>query len=145
VTSFVDSSALVKRYMPELGGEVVERLLAPLVVSAVARVEVPRAVWRRHRDGSLGAADAATVLRAFDADWAEPGSPVLLPVAVSLRVLDMAGSLVARHPLRSLDAIQLASAMAARAALDSALRFVAYDERLRAAAATEGFVLLPAA
>jgi predicted nucleic acid-binding protein len=48
------------------------------------------------------------------------------------------------HGLRAYDAIQLAAARAARGAADGCTTFAAFDTTLRAAAAVEGFALLPA-
>jgi len=52
VICFLDSSALVKRYADEPGADLV-RSLSPCVVSAIARVEVPAALWRKHRDAGF--------------------------------------------------------------------------------------------
>ena len=58
---FADSSALVKRYADEPGADEV-RALPLLVVCALARVEVPAALWRKVRTGQLSAPDAAVQL-----------------------------------------------------------------------------------
>jgi len=51
--------------------------------------------------------------------------------------------LTATHALRALDALQLASALAARRADPSCATFACLDLRLRAAAAGAGFVVSP--
>lgn len=61
VAAFADSSAVVKLYAEEPGADLV-RDLPLLVVSQAARVEVPAALWRKHRMGELPAADAAVQL-----------------------------------------------------------------------------------
>jgi uncharacterized protein len=125
---YLDSSALVKLVLseaesPALMSWLAERADLPLVSSIVHRAEVPRAVWR--------------------------ASPSALPrsyrqirgvgmVQLSTRVLDTAATLPPLT-LRSVDAIHLASALALRGDLTA---FVAYDQRLLAAAADLG---LPAA
>ena len=48
-----------------------------------------------------------------------------------------------RHPLRAGDAIQLASALLLRRELGEPVKFVAYDNRLKAAAKAEGLVVVP--
>lgn len=45
------------------------RALDHLVAARLARVEVPAALWRKHRTGELGAEHAATLVRAFELDW----------------------------------------------------------------------------
>jgi predicted nucleic acid-binding protein len=140
VTVFVDSSALVKRYVPERGHDAIHGLVA-LAVSQLVRVEVPAALWRKHRIGELDAADAAMLVRAFEADYHD-GAPFAV-VAVRATVLDDAVRHTARHGLRAYDAVQLASAVACRAASPDTTSFAAFDRTLRDAAAREGFDLVP--
>jgi predicted nucleic acid-binding protein len=51
--------------------------------------------------------------------------------------------LCAVHALRAYDAVQLACALAARDAVPECQTFAAFDRQLRAAAAAEGFALVP--
>ena len=52
MTCFADSSALVKLYADEDGARSI-RLLGLLVVSEIARAEVPAALWHKQRAGEL--------------------------------------------------------------------------------------------
>lgn len=108
---FADSSALVTRYADQPGG-VVLGAADEIVVSALARVEVPSAIWRKHRMGELSTEDAALLVAAFEADYfgTEGGVAGFAVVHPGPAVLDRAARLVAVHPLRAYDAIQLASA-----------------------------------
>ena len=139
MTVFADSSALVKLYADEDGAELV-RAVPLFVVSAVARVEVPAAVWRKSRTGELSSEDAGILVSAFTADWYDPASSF---VAVALRtpVLDQAASAAATHSLRAYDAVQLACALAARNADPEVDVFLCFDGGLRDAAGREGFSL----
>ena len=74
---------------------------------------------------------------AFGDRWA---SFERIPVADP--VLDRAAALLRRHPLRSLDAIQLASAVLAAGETEEPLRFGSLDARLNAAARAEGLAIL---
>lgn len=114
-------------------------------MSLVAAVEVPAAVWRKQRRGELGPEDAATLVAEFGADLWGTGDepPRYAVVAVTEAVVEDAARLVARHPLRAYDGLQLASALAAHAAAPELERFACFDDELRAAAATEGLALLP--
>jgi hypothetical protein len=67
-TVFADSSALVKLYADEPGSELVRRLTT-LIVCQQARVEVPAALWRKHRMNELSADDASILVAAFEADY----------------------------------------------------------------------------
>ncbi|CAN5881251.1 type II toxin-antitoxin system VapC family toxin [soil metagenome] len=142
--TFADSSALVKRYVDEDGADVV-RDLGPLVVSALARVEVPAALWRKHRVGELAAGDASVLVAAFEAEWfaSAPGERRLHLVGVTPSILEDAARLTAVHGLRAYGAVQLASVIATRVAVPEGIVFAAFDRDLRAAAATEGLGLVP--
>ena len=141
MTVFADSSALVKLYSDEVDAELV-RAHTAYVVSAIARVEVPAALWRKHRTGGLSAEDAVLLAADFAADWHESGGS-FLPVAVHAPVLERAAALVASHGLRAYDGLQLACAAAAREADPQVDSFLCFDVELSSAAAREGFQLLP--
>lgn len=134
--AFADSSAVVKRYADEAGAELV-RSHDVLVVSALARVEVPAAFWGKVRTGELAVDDASVLHDAFTADWSHDATPYV-PVAAELGVLVLAADVSRRHGLRAYDAVQLASALAVRSAGVELEAFLCFDERLAAAAAREG-------
>lgn len=142
MTAFVDSSAVVKLYVPERYHEVVRARTDTLVVSAVTRVEVASALWRKHRLGELAAADAATLTAVFEADLDEPAGR-FATVPASTELLGAAVRLTAQHGLRAYDAVQLATATAARSVLGQLDVFVAFDVQLRMAATVERFEVLP--
>lgn len=161
---FADSSALVKLYSDEAGSKEVGGLIrrpgttsgtpgtpgasatVVTVVSALARVEVPAALWRKHRMGELDAADVAVLVQDFEADWrgTVEEDPRFQAVAATTDVLERAARLAGVHRLRAYDAVQLASAVAAREAVPECTDLVAFDEDLVAAAMAEGFRRVPA-
>lgn len=139
---FADSSAIVKLYADEQGSTVLRRREddGPFVVSALARVEVPAALWRKVRMRDLDASDARLLTTAFEVDWygtadAEPRFPV---VASSTALMQDAAQLCEVHDLRAHDAVQLASALALSGA--EAVELVCFDRRLLAAGQAEGLV-----
>jgi predicted nucleic acid-binding protein len=139
---FLDTSALVTRYMSDGGPDLFARrdLSGERVfLSDLARVEFRSAVARRRRAGRLSDRHARRVLEEFEAgdrgyDW----------VPVDGDVLRRAQVLVDRHALRSLDALQLAGALVAAAGSPEPLRFGCLDARLAAAARAEGLEVLRA-
>lgn len=139
---FADSSALVKLYADEPGFEVIRSIIEPMVVSHIARVEVPAAIWRKHRMGELTIEDARILVSAFEFDL-HGDLAAFVPVAVTSAILDDAARLVATHGLRAYDGLQLASATAARQHVPGCRTFAAFDADLRRAAAVEGFGLAP--
>jgi hypothetical protein len=127
---FLDTSALLKRYVAETGSDAVRRVLEAaeeIVVSPVTRLEVASAVARRRREGSLTGAEAARILRLLDREWRD-----FTRVRFGPELERAARRLLFRTPLRTLDAIQLASARLAKCRL-----LVASDERLLRAAERE--------
>lgn len=70
---FVDSSALVKRYISETGSAWVLGLFDPaleneIFVAVITGVEIVAAITRRARNGSISAADATLVCNQFRND-----------------------------------------------------------------------------
>jgi uncharacterized protein len=140
---FADSSALVKLYADEVGADTV-RSLSSLIVSQLARVEVPAALWRKHRLDELSVADVTLLVSAFEADYfgTEEEPARFLVIAASSGVLDDAAQLAGIHGLRACDAVQLASARSTLREVPEGVYFAAFDSSLLAAAAREGFQLL---
>ncbi|TSD94470.1 type II toxin-antitoxin system VapC family toxin [Skermania sp. ID1734] len=139
---FADSSALVKLYSDESGADAV-RTWDQVIVSQLARVEVPAALWRKHRSGGLAAHEAQLLSAEFEADYFGDGEQTarFAVIAVTGQILDDAARLVAVHGLRAYDGVQLASALAAAGALPEPCEFGAFDRGLCDAAAAEGLLL----
>ena len=79
------------------------------------------------------------LVRSFEADYVEGRFSVIAPTD---DVLHSAAHVVSAHALRAYDAVQLASALAARDAEPACSSFACFDDDLRRAAAAEGFDLL---
>jgi predicted nucleic acid-binding protein len=146
LSTFADSSALVKLYADEAGHEQI-RSLVSVAVAQLARVEVPAALWRKQRMGELSANDARVLTSDFEADYFGTSSepPRFAAVVATGHLLDDAAWLCASHGLRAYDAVQLSSALAVRQADENCTTFAAFDHSLRTAAAAEGFALVPSA
>lgn len=140
---FLDSSALVKRYADEPGSTVV-RSLENGVACALARVEVPAAIWRKHRLSELDARGAAVLVEQFEWEWFgdDDSGPRFAVLAVSDTVLEEAARACARHGLRAYDSVQLGAAMVARDADPSIATFACFDRELADAARQEAFAIV---
>ncbi len=136
MTAFLDSSALVKRYADEDGADLVRRVTDPVVMCSLARVEVPAALWRKHRMAELSAEDARLLSSQFARDHRGAHSELIV-TTVDGPVLDRAMALVAIHPLRAYDAVQLAAALVVDETLGGS-EFGCFDAALSAAASAEG-------
>src|ERR1700722_1060797 len=123
--TYIDSSAIVKLAVAEPESAALRRYLSrrqPLVSSALARIEVARALLP---SGAEAVARGEDVLRRIQL------------LRVNDRVLIEAGTLLPSE-LRSLDAIHLASAREFGPALR---QIVTYDERMAAAAEAAGWTV----
>ena len=105
--AYFDTSALIKRYVEELGRRDVLALLRHnhCVISAVLPVEVRSALRRRVTQKSLDVKRVPGIQKRLVADrgyWTT--------IEVSREVLATAEALAGAHPLRALDAIHVASA-----------------------------------
>jgi predicted nucleic acid-binding protein len=135
---------LVKLYVDEPGHESV-RSVDQIVISALAKVEVLSALWRKHRLAQIDAPAAARLVSGFEEDFfgTDDSDPRFRIVRVSDEILDAAARLTGTAGLRAYDAVQLASAEAARAASSGCDTFACFDTTLRDAAARSGFSLYP--
>ncbi len=141
MSTFADSSALVKLYADEPGAAVVRAAPEPLLISVLARAEVTAALWRKHRAGELSRTAAATLTARFAADFSGTLSrlPRFAAIAATIPLLETAAKLAETYGLRAYDATQLASATAARAADPQCETFACFDSALCSAAQAEGF------
>jgi predicted nucleic acid-binding protein len=134
----------VKLYADEPGHRAI-RTLRLLVISAIARVEVPSALWRKARAQELDDSTASILVSAFELDFhgGPDSDPRFTIVSLTEPVLIAAAREAARHALRAYDAVQLASALAVRETDPRCSHFACFDTDLRRAAGREGFTLVP--
>ena len=134
MTLYVDSSALVKRYVAEDDSDLAEAVLladTEWVTGRHTLVEVMLAIHRRLGDAERGVATAA-----FERDW-ERSFVVVLDDAVCRRAAEFGVVTGAR----SLDALHLASADRAGG---RSVPIVTFDVRLGLAARALGFSVIGA-
>lgn len=142
---FLDSSALVKRYVPETGSAWVKAIADPqvgntLIIARITWVEVLSALSRRQREGSLTATDVNQIIQTFRSDL----NIQYQVIEVDPVLIENAGQLVIQYPLRAYDAIQLASALNAQSSYaqisNTQLIFVTADVRLINIAQSENLI-----
>jgi uncharacterized protein len=140
---FVDSSALVKRYINETGSQWILKLCNPasnhdIVIAAIAGVEIIAAITRRAKGGSLDSADSAALCHQFRIDL-ETEYQV---IEISDRIITAAMNLAQAQGLRGYDTVQLAAACAVNGlCIENSLPFVTLvsaDSELNEAAIREG-------
>lgn len=137
--AYFDTSALVKRYVDEGGRREVLQLLRryDVVTSAILPVELRSALRRRLSDGTLDATRVMAILPRLASDRA-----YWTLVEIGTDVLTAAEALIATHPVRTLDAIHVASSQLFRARLSiPELLFVSADRRQIEAARAVGLAV----
>jgi len=141
VTAYVESSAVLRWLLAEQQGEEIRAFLAgasKVVCSRLTLIETRRVVRRAERDRRLMATEAVAVLA------------TLSRAAVTWAVLEISAEVALRaesgfpaEPIRTLDAIHLASVLVLRQSLGD-LVVVSTDDRVRTNAVHLGLPLLPA-
>ena len=135
---YMDTSALIKRFVTETGSETVTALLeksGPVVIAKLAFAEVHAGLKRKHREGFLSGRDYTLSVRQFEADWES-----YIRVVLHDEILRLAPDLIRKHPLRGYDAVHLASALSVKRTTGEDLPFAAADTRLLRAAASERLI-----
>ena len=134
---YLDTSALIKRYVDEDGSGRVNELwdgATGIATSVVAFAEMIAALNRKLREGVLAAREYSRTASSFKSDYR---SIILVPVSAGLN--ERIETLVRKHALRGFDAIHLASALVIRNNGKMETNFACYDRVLNEAAWKEGF------
>jgi uncharacterized protein len=140
---FVDSSALVKRYINETGSNWVLNLCNPasnndIVIAAILSVEIVAAITRRTKGGSITPKDSTDLCDHFKLDL----QTEYQVIEISDRIINDAMNLAQTQGLRGYDAVQLAAGCAVNNLCIAndlpSITFVSADNELSAAAIREG-------
>ncbi len=141
---YLDTSAVVKRYLPEIGTTWIRGLTDPatghiVVLGEITLVEVAAAIAAKHRaSGSFSRQERDDALTLFLQHYHTEYEVT----AIDRTILERAVNLTQNHRLRGYDAVQLATALLTNELLTaaglSALTFIAADHDLVAAASAEG-------
>lgn len=137
---FIDTSSLAKNYVNEKGTPWIKKLVDVntgniIVVCDLTPVEMFSVLAKEVRKNQITAPNAKILQTRFLSDLTQ----TYLSIALGDKVLRQARDLIGRYKLRSLDSIQLASAIEAQNVLGTALIFVSSDKDLLTAATGEGF------
>lgn len=141
---FVDSSALVKRYINEVGSSWIDNLLSQssneVLIAEITQVEVVAALTRRGRGAGMTPQTASQACNRFRAHTSSKYQLVSLGQIIRNAVLQ-----AEVHALRGYDAVQLATALEAnKVALAnglSPLTFISADNELNKVAQIEGLMV----
>ena len=129
--TYFDTSSLLKFIIKEIGSEEnldIWNFSDEKVCSQLTRTEMHSALMRKVREGSISASAMRARLNAMNKLFAD-----VVLVDITSEVIDASCELVKELPLKSADAIHLATALMVRADL-----FSSSDKRLCAAASESG-------
>lgn len=137
---YLDTSALVKLYVPETDSATITHLLdtAEMVsTSRVAYAEARAAFARKRREQAVTLRDYRTIVQDLENDW-----DTFFIVDVSDGLIKRAGQLAETFALRGYDAVHLASAAIIGEQGSQAVMFACFDEKLSRAARRQGLAVL---
>ncbi len=132
---YLDTSALIKRFVSEKGSLLVRSLVQrdrAVATAKIAYAEIFAGLTRKLRERNLSKAEYILACSQFDRDW-----HAYIRVELGDDILGLARDLIQRHPLKGFDAVHLASALSLKIALDEETTFAAADGRLLKAAKAE--------
>ena len=140
---YLDTSGLAKLYVRELGAKAMLRLFnAPgsdkFALLAITRVELRSALRRRVRSGDIDSESADQALGRFISQLDD----TFITQDVTESILELAESVVDRHPLKASDALQLAGCLLIQTEAQEPLAFVSSDRQLLRAARAEGLTCI---
>ncbi len=139
---YLDTSALVKRHIQEMGtNDVISWMRAAQTIgmSVITRAEAAAAFARMVRMSVIDKPTAESLLSEFRQHW-----PQYIRLRVTEITIARADAMAWEMGLRGYDAVHLASAMMWQEALQEPVTMVTYDRQLWEAAAQIGLRVLPA-
>jgi predicted nucleic acid-binding protein len=143
---FLDSSALVKRYISETGSAWILGLFDPALnnevfIAAITSVEIIAAITRRSRSGSISITDVTVTCNQFKSDLQKDYQIV----EITENIINSGMVLSQTYGLRGYDAIQLAAGRAVNTLCIAnglpPITFVSADNELNAAVISEGLMI----
>ncbi|MEH2375515.1 type II toxin-antitoxin system VapC family toxin [Nostoc sp.] len=143
---FIDSSALVKRYISETGSAWVLGLFDPTLnnevfIAAITSVEIIAAITRRSRGGNISITDMTIICNQFKRDLQKDYQIV----EITENIISSGMVLSETYGLRGYDAIQLAVGRAVNTICIAnglpSITFVSADNELNAAVVSEGLMI----
>ena len=135
---YLDTSALVKLYVPEPDSALIQQSVDAAELSSTSRiayVEARAAFARKRRERAVTPRDYQTIIQDFADDW-----ETFFIVDVSDALTKRAAQLAERFALRGYDAIHLASAVIVGEQGNQPVRFACFDEKLSRAARRQGLI-----
>jgi predicted nucleic acid-binding protein len=139
--TYLDTSALVKAYVGEVGSEEVMQLIrvaTAVGTSHLSKAEMAAAMAMAARQKIVNVIEAKQAWQEFQADWR-----TLYKIAVSEIAVDRAASLAWEYGLRGYDAVHLATASLWQEAIGEPVTLATFDLQLWVAGEKVGLSVWP--
>lgn len=141
IAGYLDTSALVKRYVQEAGSDLLTEILGQLDyfgTSILCQIEVLAALAKSHRTGVLSEHEAWEARSHFQAEW-----PSIFHVGLTESVMARAGHIAWDFGLKGYDATHLAASLVWRELLQEEVAMVTFDKQMWVAAERLGMACFP--
>ena len=138
---YLDTSALIKRYINEPGTEDVRawvRTAEAMSLSMMTRAETGAGLTRLQRRGIITQEEYKGALEQFRLDW-----EWYQRIPINEELVARADFLACQHGLRGYDAVHLAAALIWQEALMLPVTLATYDQELADAGKKSGLKILP--
>ena len=138
---YLDTSALVKRYVKEPGSDDARAWIRAARIKTtviITRAEVAAALTRALRMNTISKVDYDFALSKFRSDWVD-----FQRLSVTERLVARADRLACEFGLRGYDAVHLAAALTWKENLDFPVTLATFDRELADAARQSGLAVLP--
>jgi uncharacterized protein len=134
---FLDTSSLIKLYHAETGTQELDQLfvnnpITEILLSEIAKIEYDSAIWKKVSVGDLTKDESKSLISSFKTDYER-----YTFIDLNTKIVDKAKMLIAAHGkegLRTLDSVQLASALTRKSDIDL---FIITDKLLNTLAEKE--------
>lgn len=136
---YLDTSALVKRYVFEQGSDQVHQKISRADMAGTSLITYPEtlsAFSRNLSERSFNRRYYDLIRRAFEKDWRR-----IHVIDFTEPIARSAGKLIRQHGLRGFDAIHLATAMQFKSWISAPVTFLCFDDKLSEAARAERMAL----
>ncbi len=138
---YLDTSALVKRYIFEQGSEEVRSLVRSagyLATSILSRAEMAAAFTRALRMDKIGKDDYEAALTKFRVEWRD-----YCRLVITEELVSRSDHLACQHGLRGYDAVHLATLLTWQENLNQPVTLATFDRELADAALHWGLQVQP--
>jgi len=138
---YLDTSALVKRYLNEPGSGEIRHIMRKYPTRGsleIARIEGHSAFAKAARMDAISLEEAIQLARAFDRDWFR-----IFHLRVNDSIVELASRAAWDHGLRAYDAAHLGAALYWKEITDLPVLLATFDRDLHAAARDRGLLVFP--